>query len=139
MATDDVGLHEQSLRRALRVLAETDTDDSPPVMAQRIHGLIREVTGVSDPYRGIKDDLNSLAPINRERVADGKEPYASARLFSPSELRALLRPHGPVRMRVTSVGHEGHPWSGALRALHDRVLLQCGKAVGAFIVAEVEV
>ena len=82
--------------------------------------------------------LNKLAPINRERIADGKEPYTSAHLFSPSELRALLQPHGRIRMRVTSAIPDGHPRLKALRALRDRVLLRCGKAAGAFIVAEVQ-
>lgn len=50
--------------------------------------------------------LNRLAPLNRNRVADRKEPYSSARLFSPTELRDLLAPYGTVHILVTDPGVE---------------------------------
>jgi len=48
--------------------------------------------------------LNRLAPLNRHRVAAGKEPYCAARLFSPTELRHLLAPFGTVRVVVAKSG-----------------------------------
>ena len=48
--------------------------------------------------------LNRLAPLNRNRVANRKEPYSSARLFSPTELRDLLALYGSVDMWVTDSG-----------------------------------
>lgn len=42
--------------------------------------------------------LNRLAPLNRERLARRREPYASACLLSATELHDLLRPHGRVAM-----------------------------------------
>ncbi|MCP4642209.1 MAG: class I SAM-dependent methyltransferase [bacterium] len=51
--------------------------------------------------------LNRLAPLNRNRVEDGKEPYLSARMFSPAELRGLLAPYGTVHVPVTKSG-TGH-------------------------------
>ena len=50
--------------------------------------------------------LNRLAPLNRNRVADRKEPYSSARLFSPTELQDLLAPYGTVHILVTDPGVE---------------------------------
>ncbi len=46
--------------------------------------------------------LNRLAGLNRRRLAEGREPYSSARLFAPSELRDLLDPLGRVRMLASS-------------------------------------
>ena len=46
--------------------------------------------------------LNRLAPMNQRRVAEGKEPYASARLYSPDELRELLEQYGHVQINVTA-------------------------------------
>ncbi|MCC6697072.1 MAG: class I SAM-dependent methyltransferase [Candidatus Hydrogenedentes bacterium] len=42
--------------------------------------------------------LNRRAVINRQRVADRREPYTSARLFSKGELRDLLSLFGQVRI-----------------------------------------
>jgi SAM-dependent methyltransferase len=42
--------------------------------------------------------LNRLARINRRRMASGREPYASGRLFTPGELRERLKRFGRVRM-----------------------------------------
>jgi ubiquinone/menaquinone biosynthesis C-methylase UbiE len=55
--------------------------------------------------------LNRLAPLNRRRVAAGKQPYASARLLAPKELKDLLAPWGTVRMLASapSPGRRGRP------------------------------
>ena len=66
---------------------------------------------VAEMFRCVRKDgaviigtLNRLAPLNRNRVADRQEPYASARLFSPMELQDLLAPFGTVQMWVTDLG-----------------------------------
>ena len=61
MITSDEAIHERLLREVLRVLGEMNLRQSPPAMAQRIHRLIRELTGQADPYREIKDRFNRLA------------------------------------------------------------------------------
>ena len=42
--------------------------------------------------------LNRLAPINRHRLARARQPYASARMLTATELRRLLGRFGPVNM-----------------------------------------
>jgi ubiquinone/menaquinone biosynthesis C-methylase UbiE len=71
--------------------------------------------------------LNKSDPLNRRRVAQGDEPYASARMFSAPELNKLLARHGQVRM------------SASLEAgRHDKTKSVPGKnRSGAFIIAEV--
>jgi len=61
MATDDEAIHEQSLRKVLRVLGEMDLRQSPPAIAQRVHRVIGKLTGQADPYRAAKDRFNRLA------------------------------------------------------------------------------
>jgi uncharacterized protein with ATP-grasp and redox domains len=55
---------------------------SPPVMAQRIHRIVRELTGNPDPYRAAKERSNRLAlalyPRVRERVSRAADPLAMA-------------------------------------------------------------
>jgi hypothetical protein len=61
MVTTDEKVHEQVLRTILRNVSEIDLHQSPPAMAQRIHRLIRKLTGQRDPYRKIKDLFNRVA------------------------------------------------------------------------------
>jgi len=80
--------------------------------------------------------LNSLAKINRRRVAEGEQPYASARLLSPAQLRSLLEPFGHVRIHV--VGFVSRYKSMIFLApLVERISLWLGRTTGAFIIAEV--
>jgi uncharacterized protein with ATP-grasp and redox domains len=60
-ATKDTAIHEQVVRSVLRMLAEIDLMQSPPAIAQRIHRLVREISGVDDPYRPAKERFNRLA------------------------------------------------------------------------------
>jgi len=61
LATGDSAKREKILRQILHALAEADWAGSPPAIAQRLHRIIRRETGESDPYREVKDRMNSLA------------------------------------------------------------------------------
>jgi len=81
--------------------------------------------------------LNRLAPLNQHRIAKGKQPYSSARLFSPEELRRFLTPWGRVRM-VASLppGHGRHPLRP--KRIVGRIAGLRSTLDGPFIVAEVD-
>ncbi len=62
MVTDDEAAQGEIIRRALKKLAsEMDMSRPPPVLGQRIHRLIRELTGSRDPYREVKKRFNQYA------------------------------------------------------------------------------
>ena len=61
LATDDEQIHEQVVRNILRLAADLDMGQSPPVMGQKIHRVIRELVDMEDPYHKIKKQFNNLA------------------------------------------------------------------------------
>jgi len=61
LATDDMQIHEQVVRKVLRLAAELDMSQSPPAIGQQIHSLIRNLVSSDDPYRKIKRQFNNLA------------------------------------------------------------------------------
>ncbi|MCD6365672.1 MAG: hypothetical protein J7M14_07325, partial [Planctomycetes bacterium] len=85
--------------------------------------------------------LNRNAAINQDRLARGKEPYASGRLFTPRELDLLLKPFGRVRMATTHEHSGRRPLQSSWRRIIE--LFTVGLTArrdnldGAFIVAEV--
>ena len=73
---------ERIIRKVLLLMAEMDLHQSPPEMAQQIHRIIREITGVEDPYKQVKEQLNKTAmnlyPELKDRVKSAKDPLMMA-------------------------------------------------------------
>lgn len=61
MASDAPAVHEQVMREVLHRTSQMDLGDSPPTMGQAIHRIIKQITGVADPYRDAKRRLNAFA------------------------------------------------------------------------------
>jgi len=82
LATGDSAKREKILRQILHALAEADWAGSPPAIAQRLHRIIRRETGESDPYREVKDRMNSLAlealPCCAESISRATDPCEAA-------------------------------------------------------------
>ena len=82
LITEDEQIHERVMRQALDLLCKMDLSQSPPAMAQRIHRLIRKLTGVKDPYLQIKNRFNKLAlqmyPDLRKQVETSTDPFETA-------------------------------------------------------------
>ncbi len=82
LATDDKQVHERVLRGFLGIAKELDMRQSPPIIGQKIHRLVRELTGTQDPYRDIKRRFNNealrLYPKLRERVLNSKDSLETA-------------------------------------------------------------
>ncbi|MDD3604847.1 MAG: ARMT1-like domain-containing protein [Kiritimatiellae bacterium] len=73
---------EALLRRLLKAIAEEPWNGTPPVMAQRIHRLIRYELGSEDPYRDLKARMNqtaeSLIPNLRKLLAGHEDRRETA-------------------------------------------------------------
>jgi uncharacterized protein with ATP-grasp and redox domains len=82
LATPDKKIHEQVLRGVLAAASKMSLDQSPPVMGQYIHKLIRELSGHDDPYKKIKDRFNSFAlklyPDLKHRIQSSSNPMDTA-------------------------------------------------------------
>jgi uncharacterized protein with ATP-grasp and redox domains len=61
MVSADPALHERMVREMLHWTSEMDLNQPPPLLAQRIHRRLREISGVADPYRAAKVRLNRMA------------------------------------------------------------------------------
>lgn len=82
LATDDMRLHELVLKKTAELLAEVDYANTPPELAHRVHGIVREITGNPDPYKKIKEHDNRLAlrlyPGMKKIVSDSDNPLYTA-------------------------------------------------------------
>ena len=80
--TDDPAVHERVLRDVLRSATEMDLAQCPPAVGQRIHRHLRQLTGVDDPYRAVKDRFNRMAldmlPDLAVRVRQAADPLGTA-------------------------------------------------------------
>jgi uncharacterized protein with ATP-grasp and redox domains len=82
LATDDKTIHEQVLRKVLILAKDLDMSQSPPVMGQKIHRLIRQLVGTEDPYRDVKRRFNNTAlrlyPRMRAHIIESENKLETA-------------------------------------------------------------
>jgi len=80
--SDDPVIHEQIVREALEWISKMDMNMTPPALAQHIHRRLRELTGLSDPYREQKYQHNQMAlkllPDLRKQVAESNNQLKTA-------------------------------------------------------------
>jgi len=85
-ATDDEQVHKEVVRQVLQMAVDLDMTQSPPVIAQQIHRLIRKSVGSDDPYYKVKKQFNSLAlklyPTLRKQIINSKDPFETAVRFA---------------------------------------------------------
>jgi len=82
LMTGDESIHEQVVRNILRLAADLDMSQSPPVLGQKIHRVIRELVDMEDPYHKIKKHFNNLAltvyPELRKLIIGSEYPLMTA-------------------------------------------------------------
>jgi hypothetical protein len=129
--TSDRLVHETILREVMRWTAAMDFSLAPPVIGQKIHRRIREITGVVDPYRAVKERHNQTAldllPDMRALVRAASDPRMMAvrlaiagniiDLGVSSELSiSAIRPALDRALADPMVGDGGKFWADVERA-----------------------
>ncbi|HKJ69070.1 MAG TPA: ARMT1-like domain-containing protein [bacterium] len=70
------------LDNVLQMLRETSADVSPPQISHQVHQLIRESTGMEDPYEQIKLEYDvralDLMPNIRQKIRKARDPLEAA-------------------------------------------------------------
>lgn len=81
-ATADEHVHEQVVREVLALARNLDMSQSPPVIGQKIHRLIRQLVEVEDPYHGAKQRFNDVAlklySKMRHFIIESEDPLETA-------------------------------------------------------------
>lgn len=82
VVSPDPAVQEQILREVLHWVGEMNMEDPAPIMGQRIHRRLRELTGINDPYRAAKENqnrmANSLLPELRAIIETSKDRMIAA-------------------------------------------------------------
>jgi len=107
MVSADAAIHERVLREVLRWSSEMDMSQPPPAMGQRIHRLIRALTGVNDPYRPARERQNRMAG---DLLAEFQAEIAAA--SDPLEMAVRLAIAG----NVIDMGVHGDVKKSAVRS-----------------------
>jgi len=80
--TEDESVHEQVVREVLSLANNLDMNQSPPVIGQQVHRLIRDLLGAEDPYRNVKRQFNNMAlklyPKIRHLIIESEDPLETA-------------------------------------------------------------
>ncbi|MGI6402142.1 MAG: damage-control phosphatase ARMT1 family protein [Thermoguttaceae bacterium] len=69
-ATDDVALQAQILESAMKEILRHGIPAPSPIVGTDVHRLVREMSGVADPYYKHKKRFNRLALDNEEAIRD---------------------------------------------------------------------
>jgi uncharacterized protein with ATP-grasp and redox domains len=82
MMTDDESVHEQIVKQVMAESAAFAMTTPPPVMAQRIHRIIRQQLNNADPYAQAKKRFNEFAlgmsDMLADKVKNSPSPWATA-------------------------------------------------------------
>ena len=82
MVTEENDLRLRIMRRVLETASRFPDDTPPPAMGAKIHRIIREETGATDPYLEIKRRANRFAldrmDYFRRQVEESDQPFETA-------------------------------------------------------------
>jgi len=80
--TDDEKMHENIIRAVISELQGMDWKKSPPEIAHVVHKIIRDESGVEDPYKDVKKYYNDITlkmyPELKKTVNNSATPLLTA-------------------------------------------------------------
>ena len=82
MATKDEAVQEQVMKKVMQFLQTIDFSHSPPEISREVHAIIKQITGVDDPYRTVKQKANEQVkkqlPTLRKLIKEADDPLLMA-------------------------------------------------------------
>lgn len=80
--SSDDAVHHRVVRSVMELVLEEGTNVLPPIIGQKMHRLIREITGCADPYEQgkIRFNLALMERIDslREQIQSARDPFEMA-------------------------------------------------------------
>lgn len=71
-ATSDVTMQEEIIKRSLKELGEMDFNETAPEVSFRMHQHAKDISGIDDPYKKLKEQYNEIANEIYNRIIDEK-------------------------------------------------------------------
>jgi len=82
MASKDEKVHDQVMKQVMAFLQTIDFSLSPPEISKDVHAIIKQVTGVNDPYKDVKHQANEQAkkqlPVLKKMIEEADDPLLMA-------------------------------------------------------------
>ena len=82
MNTQDEKLQERVLKELIEALMKADWTSTPLELANKVHKIVREETGIQDPYKKIKKTYNDIAlnlyPKIKQKINESSDPLNTA-------------------------------------------------------------
>ena len=71
-ATSNVKMQEEIIKRSIQELAEMDFNETAPEIGFRMHQHAKNISGINDPYKTLKEQYNEIAQEIYERITEEK-------------------------------------------------------------------
>lgn len=72
VATSNVTMQEEIIKRSLQELVEMDFNETAPEIGFRMHQHAKNISGINDPYKRLKEQYNEIAQEIYERIIEEK-------------------------------------------------------------------
>ena len=72
VATNNIAMQEEIIKRSLKELGEMDFNETAPEVAFRMHQHAKNIAGVNDPYLTLKKQYNEIAKEIYEKITEEK-------------------------------------------------------------------